>query len=86
MLTTDKLVNVRIASVAGGFHLATHGKVVGYDRYILARVGLRIGCHSRTPSRKIPRQAKAIVRSLLHSWGFGGIGFFAISQCHHFFW
>ena len=67
LLTTDKLVNVRITSVAGGFHLATQGKVVGYDRYILARVGLRIGCHSRTPSRKIPRQAKAIVRSLLPS-------------------
>ena len=43
MLTTDKLVNVRIASVVGGFHLATQGKVVGYDRYILAHVGLRIG-------------------------------------------
>ena len=67
LLTTDKLVNVRITSVVGGFHLATQGKVVGYDRYILARVGLRIGCHSRTPSRKIPRQAKAIVRSLLPS-------------------
>ena len=61
LLTTDKLVNVRIASVAGGFHLATQGKVVGYDRYILARVGLRIGCHSRTPSRKIPRQTKEVM-------------------------
>ena len=75
MLTTDMMASVRIASVVGGFHLATQGKVVGYDRYILARVGLRIGCHSRTPSRKIPRQAKAIVRSLLPSWDFGGIGF-----------
>ena len=54
LLTTDKLVNVHIASVAGGFHLATQGKVVGYDRDILARVGMRIGCHSRTPSCKIP--------------------------------
>ena len=75
LLTTDKLASVRIASVVGGFHLATQGKVVGYDRYILARVGLRIGCHSRIPSRKIPQQAKAIVRSLLPSWDFGGIGF-----------
>ena len=49
LLTTDVM-----ASVVGGFHLAAQGKVVGYDRYILARVGLRIGCHSRTPSRKIP--------------------------------
>ena len=61
LLTTDKLVNVRVASVAGGFHLATQGKVVGYDRYILARVSLRIGCHSRTPSRKIPRQTKEVM-------------------------
>ena len=75
LLTTDKLASVRIASVVGGFHLATQGKAVGYDRYILARVGLHIRCHSRTPSRKIPQQAKAIVRSLLPSWGFGGIGF-----------
>ena len=75
LLTTDKLASVRIASVVGGFHLATQGKVVGYDRYILARAGLHIRCHSRTPSRKIPQQAKAIVRSLLPSWGFGGIGF-----------
>ena len=67
LLTTDKLVNVRVASVAGGFHLAAQGKVVGYDRDILARARLCIGCHSRTPSRKIPRQAKAIVRSLLPS-------------------
>ena len=85
MLTTDKLVNVRIASVAGGFHLATHGKVVGYDRYILARVGLRIGGHSRIPSCKIPRQAKAIVKSLLPSRGFGGIGFFCFSPMPLFF-
>ena len=65
MLTTDKLASVRIANVVGGFHLATQGKVVGYDRYILARASLHIRCHSRTPSRKIPQQAKAIVRSLL---------------------
>ena len=75
----------RIASVVGGFHLATQGKVVGYDRYILARVGLRIGCHSRTPSCKIPRQAKAIVRSLLPSWGFGGIGFSQFPSATIFF-
>ena len=57
----------RIASVAGGFHLATQGKAVGYDRYILARVGLRIGGHSRTPSRKIPRQTETLVsHSSLH--------------------
>ena len=61
LLTTDKLASVRIASVAGGFHLATQGKVVGYDRDILARVGLRIGCHSRTPSCKIPRQTKEVM-------------------------
>ena len=54
LLTTDMLANVRTASVVGGFHLATRGKVVGYDRYILARVGLRIGFYSRTPSCKIP--------------------------------
>ena len=67
LLTTDKLVNVRIANVAGGFHLATQGKVVGYDRDILARARLCIGCHSRTPSRKIPRQEKALVsHSSLH--------------------
>ena len=57
----------RIASVAGGFHLATQGKVVGYDRYILARVGLRIGCHSRIPSCKIPWQTETLVsHSSLH--------------------
>ena len=54
LLTTDKLVNVRIASVAGGLHLAMQGKVVGYDRYTLAGSGLHIGCRSRTPARKIP--------------------------------
>ena len=54
LLTTDKLANVRIASVVGGFHLATQGKVVGYDKGMLARVGMRIGCGRRTASRKIP--------------------------------
>ena len=61
LLTTDKLASVRIASVVGGFHLATQGKVVGYDRYILARASLHIRCHSRTPSRKIPQQTKEVM-------------------------
>ena len=61
LLTTDKLASVRIASVVGGFHLAMQGKVVGYDRDILARARLCIGCHSRTPSRKIPRQTKEVM-------------------------
>ena len=39
MLTTDKLVNVRVASVAGGFHLATHGRwSVMIDTYWLVLV------------------------------------------------
>ena len=61
------------------------GKAVGYDRYTLAGSGLHIGCRSRTPSRKIPRQAKAIVRSLLPSWGFGGIGFSQFPSATIFF-
>ena len=36
------------------------GKAVGYDRYTLAGSGLHIGCHSRTPSRKIPWQTKEV--------------------------
>ena len=61
LLTTDKLASVRIASVVGGFHLAAQGKAVGYDRDMLARARLCIGCHSRTPSRKIPRQTKEVM-------------------------
>lgn len=43
------------------------GKAVGYDRYTLAGSGLHIGCHSRTPSRKIPWQTETLVgHSSLH--------------------
>ena len=50
-----KLAEFRTVGVMVGFRLAGQtGKAVGYDRYTLAGSGLHIGCHSRTPSRKIP--------------------------------
>lgn len=58
---TYKLAGLCRVGVMVGFRLAGQtGKAVGYDRYTLAGSGLHIGCRSRTPSRKIPRQTKEV--------------------------